>query len=149
MALLGWLCIAAGLCFHLESTKDLYVENCRDISRFNVAAGRWIASNTDPEDRIAVMDAGALRYFGNRKIIDLAGLNDQQLTDVSNLAGKVDIADAAALADHAGADWLVLYRRHFSGRGGFTLVHEINYIDCFLYIKPEPFTLLFLKKGQQ
>jgi hypothetical protein len=142
------LCVALGFCLQLQEKRDLYARNCRDIARFNVAGGRWIAGNTDPGDRVAVMDAGAFRYFGNRTIVDLAGLNDRRFTDLSALAGRVDVRDAAALAEYAGAEWLVLYAMHYSGRGHFRLIHQISYNDCYLYVRPKPFTLLFLKKGQ-
>jgi hypothetical protein len=49
----------------------------RDVAVINgemVAAARWIAENTQPGALIAAHDIGALGYFGNRELIDLAGL---------------------------------------------------------------------------
>jgi arabinofuranosyltransferase len=39
-----------------------------------VAAAKWIAQNTPPQALIAAHDIGALGYFGERKLVDLAGL---------------------------------------------------------------------------
>lgn len=39
-----------------------------------VAISKWLAMNTDPEDLIAVHDIGAIGYYSDRKILDLAGL---------------------------------------------------------------------------
>ncbi|MBN2548623.1 MAG: hypothetical protein JXB15_05680 [Anaerolineales bacterium] len=39
-----------------------------------VDAARWITANTLPGDKVAAHDIGALGYFGERELIDLAGL---------------------------------------------------------------------------
>jgi len=39
-----------------------------------VSAARWVAGHTEENATIAVHDIGALGYFGNRRILDLAGL---------------------------------------------------------------------------
>jgi hypothetical protein len=39
-----------------------------------VDTARWVAANTPPGSRVAAHDIGALGYFGQRPLIDLAGL---------------------------------------------------------------------------
>ena len=39
-----------------------------------MTGGRWIDANLPPASRVAINDAGALAYFGNRPVIDLIGL---------------------------------------------------------------------------
>jgi len=39
-----------------------------------VKTARWVAENTEPGALIAAHDIGALGYFGNRRLLDLAGL---------------------------------------------------------------------------
>jgi hypothetical protein len=39
-----------------------------------VATARWVRANTDPQAVIAAHDIGALGYFGERRILDTAGL---------------------------------------------------------------------------
>jgi hypothetical protein len=145
----GWivgLLIAGGLLWNTDRISDLYERNCRDIARYNIAAGKWLAQHTSTDERIAVLDAGAIKYFSGRTLIDLAGLNDGRLLDLSGLEKNLDTGDPAALALHFKADWLVLFQRHFSGNPNFNTFHKISYRDYSLYIIPETFTLLILKK---
>jgi hypothetical protein len=44
-----------------------------------IQAGQWIDSNTDESATIAVVDAGALAYYGERRTIDILGLNDSHI----------------------------------------------------------------------
>lgn len=152
--------VLIGQVVSLDAKRELYSNNCRDVFRYNVAAGRWIKENTPPDDRIAVLDAGALRYFGAREIIDLGGLNARDLSDLSFLDGKIDARDPMILAAYTGADWIVIPFRHVFGPhwrdrehlrvmgANFTLLNLIRYEDYSLYKHPEPFLLLFLKKGR-
>jgi hypothetical protein len=138
--------LAVTLSIQCQEKRERYAMNCRDIERFNVAAGRWIRDHTAPDIRVAVGDAGALRYFGDREVIDLAGLNTHWLANPTSLADQLDIYDLAALAAYAEADWLVIPARHYLDGEAFTLFHKITYEDYSLYVHPERFSLLFLKK---
>ena len=51
-----------------------YGENCSDIRNQQVEMARFIDAELPPDARIAVNDAGALRYFSGRQTIDLVGL---------------------------------------------------------------------------
>ncbi len=51
-----------------------YGENCSDIRNQQVEMARFIDAELPPDARLAVNDAGALRYFGGRQTIDLVGL---------------------------------------------------------------------------
>ena len=44
-----------------------------------IDAGKWIRDTTAPDDIIAVVDAGALAYYSERKTIDILGLNDEHI----------------------------------------------------------------------
>jgi hypothetical protein len=41
-----------------------------------IAGGEWLREHTRPEDKIAVVDSGALAYYSGRPLIDILGLND-------------------------------------------------------------------------
>jgi hypothetical protein len=56
--------------------SELFAWNCQNINEMQVDVGRWIARNTGPDDWIATNDAGAIRYFGHRRVIDMMGLNN-------------------------------------------------------------------------
>jgi hypothetical protein len=54
-----------------------------------VRAGRRIARETSPATTIAVVDAGALAYYGERTTIDILGLNDDH---IARCPGHTDAA---------------------------------------------------------
>ncbi len=51
-----------------------YAKDVAIINSEMVNVANWISNNTTPNAIIAAHDIGALGYYGNRKIIDLAGL---------------------------------------------------------------------------
>ncbi len=67
--LLG-VCLLPGLVRY----ERLVAENAENICDQQVAAGRWIDRNLAPDAVVALNDAGALAYYGNRKVLDLVGL---------------------------------------------------------------------------
>jgi arabinofuranosyltransferase len=60
-----------------------------------IRAGKWIRQATSPQDVIAVIDAGALAYYSERRTIDILGLNDEH---IAHLPDKTD--PAYVLAQH-------------------------------------------------
>jgi len=52
-----------------------FAQSCSNIENMQVAAGKWIAANTPEDSIIATFDAGAIKYLGKRKTIDILGLN--------------------------------------------------------------------------
>jgi hypothetical protein len=52
----------------------LYARDVAIIETEMVAAARWVAANSEPDALIAAHDIGALGYFGQRRLVDLAGL---------------------------------------------------------------------------
>lgn len=55
-----------------------YSWNTQNIEEVDVDAGKWLKENTPPDAKILVFDAGALRYFSEREIIDVVGLNSRE-----------------------------------------------------------------------
>ncbi len=53
---------------------DYYGNSVKNVNDMQVTIGRWLAMNTPPDAVLAVHDAGALRFFSNRTVIDVAGL---------------------------------------------------------------------------
>jgi hypothetical protein len=67
-----------GLPADLRKSADLFAWNCQNIEELNVAMAKWLRDNTPMDETIAVTDAGAARYFADRRIVDLVGLNDHR-----------------------------------------------------------------------
>ncbi|MDX1601228.1 MAG: hypothetical protein R3191_06930 [Anaerolineales bacterium] len=69
-----------------------------------VRTAKWVERNTESDALIAAHDIGALGYYGDRRILDLAGLVSPDVIGF--------MRDEAALADHLdqrGADYLMTF----------------------------------------
>lgn len=53
---------------------ERYAQDVAIIETEMVAAAKWVGANTPPDAVIAAHDIGALGYFGQRRLLDLAGL---------------------------------------------------------------------------
>lgn len=69
------LLAGGGLLAGVKTTADTFAWNCQNINEVQVEFGRWINRKIPPDATVAVNDAGATRYFGRRKTIDLYCLN--------------------------------------------------------------------------
>jgi hypothetical protein len=69
-----------------------------------VDTGRWVAQNTPPDALIAVHDIGAIGYFGQRRLIDLAGLISPEVIPFIR-----DEPQLASFMDKQGAEYLITF----------------------------------------
>jgi hypothetical protein len=69
-----------------------------------VATARWVRSNTPPSALIAAHDIGALGYFAERRLLDLAGLVSPEVIPFIR-----DEARLAAYLDERQADYLITF----------------------------------------
>ncbi|HMA34024.1 MAG TPA: hypothetical protein VKY74_06035, partial [Chloroflexia bacterium] len=87
--------------------------NAADIYRQQVALGHWIAAYLPADARIAINDAGAMKYYGNRYTVDLVGLTSNDLAGLRHL-GDAPIFDqllARPLAQRP--DYFIVYDSWF------------------------------------
>jgi arabinofuranosyltransferase len=57
-----------------NENKQLYAEECKYIYDRHVKAAFWIKDNTTQNNIIAAHDVGAIGFYSERKIVDVAGL---------------------------------------------------------------------------
>lgn len=84
LAGLGGVLIAASVVTwptRLLATSHRYAWNCQNIEEMEVALGRWVSAHASPNDLVATVDAGAIRYFGHRPVLDMEGLNHHAVLD--------------------------------------------------------------------
>ena len=108
--LVGLLLLALSvriLLHSLEERRERLHSDSRAVRIMNVEPGLWIDKNVLPSARIAVNDAGALRYFGKRWTLDLLGLNH------ANLAFRKKTQ--AELIQEKSVQWLVVFPDWFKG----------------------------------
>jgi len=79
------LCPAGLLVFFLAGAvrewgvAQIWAYECRQSEAFNVWAGKCIRQHTDPTETIAVVSAGRIPYYAERRTIDMLGLNDRHI----------------------------------------------------------------------
>jgi hypothetical protein len=102
----GILTLALLLIFFLVLGGDAYATDVAFIEGEMVTVAHWLAANTPPEALIAAHDIGAIGYFAERPILDLAGLITPEviplLDDPQALAGYVLRSPAAYLVTAPG-----------------------------------------------
>jgi len=101
----------------------------RVIAIMNVRAGLWIRDHSAADAVVGVNDAGAIRYFGNRRTIDLLGLNNQDLA-----FHRVPPVDTLL-----GCDWLAIFPSIFPQQAGL-LSSEYD-VDLVIQIPPAEYTI--------
>ncbi|MDD5467283.1 MAG: hypothetical protein PHS96_05720 [Anaerolineales bacterium] len=95
--------VAILLAFWLLGARA-YTQDVGFIQGEMVASARWIAGNTEARDLIAAHDIGALGFFGERQLIDLAGLVNPEVIAIIR-----DEEQLASYLDSQGADYLVAF----------------------------------------
>lgn len=73
----------------LGSFKELHAWNCQNIDEVQVEIGKWVKRNVPREASVLTLDAGAIRYFGERNTIDILGLNYHDLLFDQNLSRSI------------------------------------------------------------
>jgi len=108
VVLVAPLALVAGLAHHAPvhaaEVARRFAAECADVEALNVQAGRWIEKHASRTALVATHDAGAVRYFGRRHVLDLYGNNDARLADLQRAVlaaqeGPDRDAEARALLD--------------------------------------------------
>ncbi|MBM3286477.1 MAG: glycosyltransferase family 39 protein [Candidatus Eisenbacteria bacterium] len=86
--------VAATLVHQHRIMRAVYSWNCRNIEEQQVAAGRWISEKLPAGASVGVSDAGAIRFFGNHRVIDLLGLNSHRLLPLLSDLGRMRAGSA-------------------------------------------------------
>ncbi len=95
----------------LKRESRQFCWNCQNINEVQVEFGRWINRNTPAGTAVLVNDAGAIRYFGQRRTIDLLALNDHRFLIDRGLHERI-VTDPTALNDfmnQESADYLIIF----------------------------------------
>jgi hypothetical protein len=83
---------------------NAYARSVAIIETEMVDSARWIAQNTPPGALIAAHDIGALGYFGQRRLLDLAGLVSPEVIPFIR-----DERRLAVFLDQQHADYLMTF----------------------------------------
>lgn len=117
----------------ISITKD-YSFICKYHNDRHVAAGKWINENTIESDVIAAHDIGAIAFYGERKIIDMAGLITPEL--ISHLQEKNYAAYVNDYLSKQKVDYIVTIRNWFevvNDKPIFTPINSFEFLDIFKF----------------
>jgi hypothetical protein len=88
---------------HMAEVTLRFSQECADVEALQVAAGQWIDGHLSRTAVVATHDAGAVRYFGRRHVLDIYGNNDARMADLLRAGERaVNLRDRLA-ADRANA----------------------------------------------
>lgn len=83
---------------HACSVASRFAAECADVEALNVAAGEWIDKHLSRTALVATHDAGAVRYFGKRHVLDTFGNNDVRMAELLAQGHRARVAgDAVAV----------------------------------------------------
>ncbi|MCC7359359.1 MAG: hypothetical protein IT317_07775 [Anaerolineales bacterium] len=101
----AWVVVvgAVALAFWVLGARA-YAQDVQIIQTEMVRTAKWIALNTEDDAVIAAHDIGALGYFGERPVLDLAGLVTPEVIPIMRAEAKL-----AAWLDASGADYLMTF----------------------------------------
>lgn len=101
----SWLisAIVVLFCFWVIGARA-YGKDVAVIESEMVDTAHWVAANTEPDALIAAHDIGALGYFGNRRLLDLAGLVSPQVIPFMRNEDRL-----AQFLNENGANYLVTF----------------------------------------
>lgn len=100
----------------------------------HVAAGKWIKENTNESDLIATHDIGAIAFYGERKIIDMAGLVTPELIDKINTPTYSSYINKYLAQENI--NYLITLRNWFevvNDKPVYTPVNEFEFLEVFKY----------------
>jgi hypothetical protein len=122
----GGLSYAAVLLLFLFLGAQSYAADVAFIQNEMVTMARWLRENTPPGALVAAHDIGALGHYGERPLLDLAGLVSPEivplLNDEAAVAGYVQQSKARYLVTAPGWPYSSL-----TGAPGVTLLYTTGY----------------------
>jgi hypothetical protein len=63
----------------MNSSKSQFAWNCQNVNEVQVEIGKWVKRNAPRDAALLTIDAGAIRYFGEHKTVDIIGLNNHAM----------------------------------------------------------------------
>lgn len=116
------------------NSKNEFTFLCKYSNDRHVAAGKWLNQNTAESAIIATHDIGAVAFYGERKIIDMAGLVTPEL--IAHLKENNYAAYMNEYLSRQKVDYIVTLRNWFevvNDKPIFTPINSFEYLDIFKF----------------
>jgi len=135
MIFIIYFIILAGM-FINQNLKSLeeFTFFCKYHNDRHVAAGKWLGKNTNQSDVVATHDVGAIAFYSERKIIDIAGLITPELIEQVNQRSYSEYLNSY-LANNK-TDYIVTLKNWFevvNDKPVFVLVNEFEFMEIYKY----------------
>ncbi len=121
------MAVACSFLAFLVLGQQAYVSDVSLIDCEMVQVGHWLAEETPPDALVAAHDIGAIGYFGQRPLIDLAGLVTPEVIPVMR-----DEQRLAQFIIDAGADYLVTFPSWYPWIAEQARFAQVYQTDCAL-----------------
>ena len=106
-----------------------YGHNCRSIYEQQVTMGKYLATNLDPKEPVAVNDAGAIKYYGNRFVYDLVGLCNEFFAKTTR-AGQAAIYERIkSIPIEKRPFYFAIYQSWYKGLYKLNVLKEIHSVE--------------------
>ncbi len=120
VALIGPLLLILGLAYALPGKafelRQRFADQCAQVELQQVAAGIWIDANLPPDVVVAAHDAGAVNYFGKRRVFDFYGNNDGELAHLLSGGDTASLIEAEKHLNAMQPDALVCFPLLYASR---------------------------------
>lgn len=93
---------------HALDVAQRFAAQCDQVERQQVAAGLWAAEHLPPDALIATHDAGAIKFFSGRDVLDVYGNNATELSSALRAGEGAGMGYARLLARYE-PDALMVY----------------------------------------
>lgn len=113
--IVGALCVLAAAPAWVDA-RDSYAHHCSDIATLHTRPALDARSMTPADMTLGVEGAGAARYFSERRVVDLLGLNDHTLVDVGDYTRMCRILAVESGLFLIPADWLSSFTPFYEAR---------------------------------
>ena len=114
--------------------SDEYTFFCKYHNDRHVAAGKWLKANTEKDAVVATHDIGAIAFYSERKMIDMAGLITPELIDEINKPSYTEYLNNYFNTHRV--DYLVTLRNWFevvNDNPVFVPVNAAEFLEVFKY----------------
>jgi hypothetical protein len=91
-----------------------YGTNAADIHHMQIEMGHFIRENTPAHARVAINDAGAIRYFGQRQTVDLIGLTSVGFSESWRHGSGSTYERLESMADGMRPDYFAIFPNWFN-----------------------------------
>jgi len=110
-----------------------YRRNVEDIQKMQVSIGRWLKKHTAPDAIVATNDVGAIAYFGQRTIIDMAGLVhtglSKRLSQASKEEGPFKEKTVYRYLEETQPDYLVFFPNWYPNLASWPRYQEVHRVE--------------------